>query len=74
LTQEVTIEDVDKMVEPSNKWEEPLMIELEEFTESIIEDRDPLVTGEDGLRALEICEAAIESAYAKQVIKMYGVV
>jgi UDP-N-acetylglucosamine 3-dehydrogenase len=74
LTQEVTIEDVDKMVKPSNKWEEPLMIELEEFVQSVGEDRDPLVTGEDGLRALEISEAAIRSAHAKRVVKMHGVI
>jgi len=74
LTQEIMIEDVDKMVKPTHKREEPLMIELEEFTQSIIEDRDPLVTGEDGLRALEISEAAIKSAYAERVVKMNGVV
>jgi len=73
LTQEVTIEDIDKMVKPSSKWEEPLMIELEEFAHSIIEDRDPLVAGEDGLRALEIAEAAITSAHTKRVVKMHGV-
>lgn len=72
LTQEIMIEDVDKMVKPTNKREEPLMIELEEFTQSIIEDRDPLVTGEDGLRALEISEAAIKSAHGEQVVKMHG--
>ncbi len=71
LTQEITIEDGDKMIKPANKWEEPLMIELKEFVQSIIEDRDPLVTGKDGLRALEIAEAAIKSAHMNRVVKIH---
>lgn len=68
LTQEIAIEDIDKMVKPSHNWREPLTIELKEFIHSILEDRDPLVTGQDGLRALSIAEAAIKSASENRVI------
>ncbi len=70
LTQEVIIEDVEKMMKPTYKWEEPLVLELKDFVNSILEDRDPQVTGRDGLRALEIAEAAIESARINRNVEM----
>jgi UDP-N-acetylglucosamine 3-dehydrogenase len=70
LTQEITIEDFEKMMKPTYKWEEPLVLELEDFAESILEDHDPKVTGRDGLRALEIAEAAIESARINRNVEM----
>ena len=70
LTQEITIEDFEKMVRPTYKWEEPLALELKEFAQSVLEDRDPKVTGWDGLKALEIAEAAIESARIDGVVKV----
>lgn len=36
--------------------------QAKEFADAIIEDRDPLVTGEDGLKALEVCLAIYRSA------------
>jgi UDP-N-acetylglucosamine 3-dehydrogenase len=72
LTQQIAIEDTDRMVKPSNKWKEPLAIELREFIRSIIECRDPQVTGHDGLRALEIAEMAIKSALKNQVVAFRG--
>lgn len=68
LTQQISIEDTDRMVKPSNKWKEPLAIELKEFIQSIVESRDPQVTGHDGLRALEIADMAIRSALKNQVV------
>ena len=50
--------------------EEPLVLELKDFVKSILEDRDPQVTGRDGLRALEIAEAAIESARINRNVEM----
>ena len=40
--------------------QEPLRLEIENFIESIIENKEPLVTGEDGLSALEIAIKATE--------------
>ncbi|MEM7129423.1 MAG: Gfo/Idh/MocA family oxidoreductase [Chloroflexota bacterium] len=36
--------------------------QAQEFADAILQDREPLVTGEDGLRALEICLAIYRSA------------
>lgn len=41
---------------------EPLRFELESFVESVAERTAPRVTGEDGLRAVELVEAVLERA------------
>ena len=41
---------------------EPLKIELEHFITSIAKDQPPAPNGEDGLQALTICEAVLQSA------------
>ncbi len=41
-----------------------------EFVSSIREDREPLVTGEDGLRALEVALAAYRAGETGSVVKM----
>ena len=61
LTQEVTLEDSEKVTRPIVRWQEPLAIELRHFADAILSGKQPTVTGEDGVRAIEICEAAIES-------------
>jgi predicted dehydrogenase len=43
---------------------------LAEFVTAIREQRLPAVTGEDGLRAAEIVEAAYESAASGQPVKI----
>jgi UDP-N-acetylglucosamine 3-dehydrogenase len=62
ITQEVTVEDDEGRYQPFLKPQEPLTLELENFVEAILEDKPPAVTGEDGLMALRICEAALESS------------
>lgn len=69
-TQELRVEKNDYIHQPLNGYREPLYLELLEFTSSIMEDRKPEVTGLDGLRALEICEAALESAKTGRVVEM----
>jgi len=68
LSQEITIEDYEKQRELPHIWEEPLVLELKEFVQSILEDREPKVTGWDGLKALTIAEAAIKSARLERVV------
>ena len=46
----------------SHRWEEPLKIELAHFVDCVLDQREPLVSGWDGLRALYLCEAAIKSS------------
>ena len=43
------------------KKEEPLRLELEHFTDCVTTNRTPLVTGEDGKRALELAISAVNS-------------
>lgn len=47
---------------PTAGVQEPLMLELREFTSAIQEKREPLVTGEDGLRTTRIAEAVLASS------------
>ncbi len=50
--------------------QEPLYNELSDFIGAIEQKRAPLVTGEDGLRALEIAEAAIVSYLERRHINL----
>ena len=68
LTQEITLEDSEKIVKPIVKWEEPLFFELKHFATCVLESKNPLVTGEDGIRAIEICNRAEESAETGKVV------
>jgi UDP-N-acetylglucosamine 3-dehydrogenase len=45
----------------SVKKQEPLKLELEDFVESIKKDRQPLVTGDDGLQVLKIAARVMEA-------------
>ncbi len=70
ITQEVTVEDEEGRYQPFLEPQEPLTLELESFVEAILEDKLPAVSGEDGLKALRICEAALESARTGQPVKL----
>jgi len=62
ITQEMTIETSGQTLTPRHEWEEPLKLELQHFVECILNDKEPLVSGMDGLKALKIAEAALKSA------------
>ncbi|MBI4143507.1 Gfo/Idh/MocA family oxidoreductase [Candidatus Woesearchaeota archaeon] len=49
---------------------EPLLAELEEFAGCILEDRKPMVSGEDGLKALEIATKMVEAAKTNKVVSL----
>ncbi len=70
LTQEVTIETLDTRVTPRYDWKEPLKLELQNFAQSALEGKEPEVTGVDGLKALVISEAAIESSEKGHSIRL----
>lgn len=55
---------------PQFKVEEPLKLELSNFVNSIINDKEPLVTGADGLKALEVAEAALRSAKTGKLVEL----
>jgi len=70
ITQQIVIENNERLYQPYLTPEEPLYNELESFINSIITDNEPVVTGEDGLKALKICEAAILSAKKREHISL----
>lgn len=62
ISQSIVIENETHLYQPFIANGEPLKLELASFVDSILNNRPPLVTGEDGLNALRVCEAAILSA------------
>lgn len=70
ITQDMTIETAGQTLTPRYEWEEPLKLELQHFVECILNDRQPLVTGLDGLKALKIAEAALKSASKGRLVKL----
>jgi UDP-N-acetylglucosamine 3-dehydrogenase len=45
---------------------------IDHFVESIIEDKEPLITGEEGKKSLEIILAAIDSQVTKRIVSLEG--
>ena len=70
IKQEMTIETSGQTVTPRYGWEEPLKIELKHFVECVLNNKEPMVTGTDGIKALKIAEAALKSAAEGRVIKV----
>jgi len=61
ITQEIKIDLEERTDIPRTKYEEPLTLELKHFVECIKENKQPDVTGEDGVKATKIAQAALTS-------------
>jgi len=72
ITQEMSIETEGQTLTPREEWAEPLKLELQHFAQCILEDKEPLVKGLDGLKALEIAEASLRSATECRTIRFKG--
>jgi len=72
ITQRISIEKQTEVREPLLETREPLKIELERFARSILDNEAPSPSGEDGLRALTLCEAALRSAKTRRPVRMGG--
>lgn len=70
ITQELMIEDAKETVQPRYPWQEPLKLELQHFANCVLKKEKPLITGVDGLKALQIAEAAVKSSAKGKVIKL----
>jgi UDP-N-acetylglucosamine 3-dehydrogenase len=70
ITQELTIEDAKKTIQPRYPWQEPLKLELQHFANCILKKEKPLITGTDGLKALQIAEAALKSSATGRAVKL----
>lgn len=68
--QEVTVENDYRLYMPYIEKQEPLYLELQHFVDSILRDELPQPSGWDGLKALEICEAALRSAKVERPVKI----
>ncbi len=69
-SQELWIENAEENLQPRIPFAEPLKAELKHFAESITENKPPMITGEDGYKALEIALAAMESSAKNTVVKL----
>jgi len=69
-SQELWIDNAVETVQPRNPFKEPLKTEIEHFVECIIEKKTPIITGEDGYKALEIASAAMKSSAKNTVVKL----
>ena len=70
ITQDLWIEKQKESVQPRYAFQEPLKSELQHFTECIIEKKKPVITGEDGVKALEIAQAAMKSSAKNRAIRL----
>jgi len=70
ITQELTIENAKKTVQPRIAWQEPLKLELQHFANCILKKEKPIITSLDGLKALRIAELALKSSATGRVIKL----
>lgn len=68
LTQEVSLEKADMVIEPIVKQEEPLKLELQHFIECVSNGRRPMVDALDGLKAVAIAEAILQSMETGKVV------
>jgi UDP-N-acetylglucosamine 3-dehydrogenase len=69
-SQELWIENAKESVQPRIPFEEPLKAELKHFAECVTEKKKPMITGEDGYKALEIALASMESSTKNTVVKL----
>lgn len=65
-------ENQKRLYQPFVENKEPLQLELQNFVDSILRDEPPKPSGEDGLKALKICEAALKSAKIGRPVKLKG--
>jgi len=70
MTQELWIEEPKENLQPKYPWQEPLKLELQHFADCVSEKKKPLITGVDGLKALQIAEAALRSSAKNRAIKL----
>jgi UDP-N-acetylglucosamine 3-dehydrogenase len=70
ITQELTIEDAKETMQPRLPWQEPLKLELRHFANCILKKEKPIITGVDGLKGLQIAEAALKSSSTGKAVKL----
>jgi len=62
VTQQTAIHEGEATTVPTRPVQEPLMLEMKAYVSALEEKRQPLVTGQDGLNATRVAEAALASS------------
>ena len=70
ISQEYLIEDEEWVRNKKMQWQEPLKAELLRFAKSCLGETKPLITSSDGLKALQIAIASIESIKTNKIIDL----
>jgi UDP-N-acetylglucosamine 3-dehydrogenase len=70
ISQEIAIEDSEQSMRPNLEKQEPLRAELAHFADSTLTGKPFRVNGEDGLRAVEICEVVLQSGVSGQTVPL----
>ena len=70
ISQEYLIEDHEWVKQHKIPWKEPLKAEMMSFVNSCLENKKPEVSSSDGLKALKIALASIESVSSHKVIEL----
>jgi UDP-N-acetylglucosamine 3-dehydrogenase len=70
MEQKVFIHDAEWVKEAKIEKKEPLRIELEHFMKCCSNGEEPLASGEDGINALVVALAAIESYKSSSLVKI----
>jgi len=70
ITQEIMLEDSRRLVKPYTPWAEPLKLELENFVTTISDDTKESPSGDDALRAIRICDAALRSGKSTTLVTL----
>ena len=70
ITQDLWIEQQTETVQPRYPFQEPLKLELQNFVDCIVEKKKPVVTGEDGVRALKVAQAVMRSSAKNRAVQL----
>jgi UDP-N-acetylglucosamine 3-dehydrogenase len=70
ITQELLVENSYTSVKPNLQKKEPLREELAHFCTSVLDGKPFRANAEDGLRAVEICEAVLQSGTMGQTVPL----
>ena len=70
ITQEITVENSKQLVKPFTPWAEPLKLELESFITTVVHDAKESPSGEDALKAIRVCDAALRSGRSKALVTL----
>ncbi len=62
VTQQMSVHQREVTTVPKRQFQEPLTLELKEWTTAIAEGRKALVTGEDGMNTTRVAEAVLASS------------